>query len=205
MKHSPRSASAVASRAPVASSIVKQGLSVVVHGDDFSSLGTEKALIWLQSELENVFELKLKGLLGEADHLDKEVRVLNRVVRLDAAGVRYEADPRHAEMLIQSGGLELGKSRKTPGSKDEHVNYEAVLEDLAAQEVHERQLDGEATHPVGLPGQRKKQMQSTSAAKSQTTTEPQSPAAEVPVRSITMLLKSCLRGSCSTTRLRKKG
>ena len=45
----------------------------------------------------------------------KEIRVLNRVLRWTAQGIAYEADPRHAEILMT--GL-LGASRPvtTPGT-----------------------------------------------------------------------------------------
>ena len=45
--------------------------------------------------------LKKVGVLGldTAGGDSQEIRVLNRVLRVSAAGVRYEADPRHAEIL----------------------------------------------------------------------------------------------------------
>ena len=42
-------------------------------------------------------ECKLKGRLGHDDEDLKEMRVLNRIVRVVESGLRYEADPRHAE------------------------------------------------------------------------------------------------------------
>ena len=52
----------------------------------------------------------------------------NRVVRLDEKG-RYEADPRHAEMLIKASGVELGNGAVTPGVKREEVDSEQLLDD----------------------------------------------------------------------------
>ena len=40
---------------------------------------------------------------------------LGRVLTWEAAGIRYEADPRHAELVIQGLGLEEGKPANTPG------------------------------------------------------------------------------------------
>ena len=57
-------------------------VSVVVHGDDLTALGARDDLAWYRSQLEEVFELKVKGLLGESPDCDEEVRVLNRVVSL---------------------------------------------------------------------------------------------------------------------------
>ena len=43
--------------------------------------------------------------------------MLNRIVRITPTGVRYEADPRHHELLVRSTGLEAGSSVITPGIK----------------------------------------------------------------------------------------
>ena len=45
------------------------------------------------------------------------MRILNRIVRITPTGVRYEADPRHHELLVRSMGLEAGSSVITPGVK----------------------------------------------------------------------------------------
>ena len=119
----------------------------MIHGDDFTALGARADLEWYEEGLRQVFEVVVKGRLGEAADCDKEVRVLNRIVRIDEQGVKYEADPRHAEMLVQSGGLHLGNAAATPGEKLEVVDYEALLQDLYESELHARQLDGEHSQP----------------------------------------------------------
>ena len=43
------------------------------------------------------------------------MRVLNRIVRVTDEGLLYEADPRHAEMLIKDFQLEDAKEVVTPG------------------------------------------------------------------------------------------
>ena len=65
----------------------------------------------------NTFECKLKGRLGEGENDLKEMKVLNRIVRITPDGLLYEADPRHAEMLIKAFKLEGDKSVVTPGIK----------------------------------------------------------------------------------------
>ena len=63
------------------------------------------------------------------------------------------ADPRHGEMLIRAGGLDLGHSAVTPGIKDgsDHVDYDAVLDELREREVQAGQLDGEySSDPVSI-------------------------------------------------------
>ena len=48
----------------------------------------------------------------------KHVRVLNRVVSWNDIGIEYEADQRHAEIIIKHMRLQLGsKPVVTPGEK----------------------------------------------------------------------------------------
>ena len=49
-------------------------ISVVVHGDDFTALGTDSALDTYESELLKKFDLKLRGRLGEEEQDLKEDR-----------------------------------------------------------------------------------------------------------------------------------
>ena len=43
----------------------QKGLHVVVHGDDFTSLGCDDELNWLEVELAKHFEIKVRGRIGE--------------------------------------------------------------------------------------------------------------------------------------------
>ena len=92
-------------------------ISVVVHGDDFTALGEDSDLSWYEQGLANYFELKIRGRMGQDKDDCKEIRILNRILRLTDEGLRYEADPRHAEILIQSLGLSASKPVVTPGVK----------------------------------------------------------------------------------------
>ena len=71
--------------------------------------------MWYEQGLREAFEIKIKGKLGESADCDKEVRVLNRVVRINEDGLLYEADPRHVEMLCAA--LPLESTLSTPGVK----------------------------------------------------------------------------------------
>ena len=93
------------------------GVSVVVHGDDFTALGTPEALSKYEAGMMKSFECKLKGRLGTGKDDLKQMRVLNRIVRITDDALLYEADPRHAEMLIKSFQLEDSKAVVTPGVK----------------------------------------------------------------------------------------
>ena len=90
---------------------------MVVHGDDFTALGDDAGLIRYEAGLLKSFDLKLRGRLGHGPDDLREIRLLNRVIRLDDSGLRYEADPRHAELLGRALGLEECKPQSTPGAK----------------------------------------------------------------------------------------
>ena len=74
--------------------------------------------------------------------------MLNRVVRLTEDGLEYEADPRHAEMLVLAGGLHLGNSKVAPGATEEEPDYNAILQEAELQEVRPGDLDGECPQHV---------------------------------------------------------
>ena len=92
-------------------------VAVVVHGDDFSALGTDAALDKYEKGLSQRFECKFRGCLGEDPQDLKEIRMLNRVIRITSTGLLYEADPRHAELLAKSMGLDNCRHVFTPGVK----------------------------------------------------------------------------------------
>ena len=79
----------------------KRKLRCLVHGDDFIVSGTQGNLEWLHRALAQHILLKRVGILGlSAEDGDvAELKILNRVLRMGPGGVRYEADPRHAEIL----------------------------------------------------------------------------------------------------------
>ena len=89
----------------------------MVHGDDFSALGTDAALDKYEKGLSQKFECKFRGRLGEDPKDMKEIRMLNRIIRITPTGLLYEADPRHAELLATSMGLDNCKQVTTPGVK----------------------------------------------------------------------------------------
>ena len=96
-------------------------LSTVVHGDDFVTEGERYQLDWLDVELRKHFEIKTE-ILGPDAHKgeQREVRILNRVLRWEDSGICWEADPRHAELVVKQLHLEDAKIVSTPGSKEDH-------------------------------------------------------------------------------------
>ena len=104
-------------------------LHLVVHGDDFTSLGIQADLDWMETELAKHFELKIRGRLGENCTGPQQIRILNRIVTLTPEGLIYEADPRHVDLLGQSLGLSASNSVLTPGVKDPTPDYDAEKSD----------------------------------------------------------------------------
>ena len=104
---------------------------VVVHGDDFSALGTSASLTKFEAGIQHKFEVKLKGRLGTGPDDLKEMRVLNRIIRVTQSGLLYEPNPRHIEMLTRDLNLGDCNFRVTPGEKtNPEIDFEpAELED----------------------------------------------------------------------------
>ena len=45
--------------------------------------------------------MKFRGRLGPGQSDDKAMRILNRVVQWTSEGIAYEADQRHAELIVK--------------------------------------------------------------------------------------------------------
>ena len=62
--------------------------------------------------------MKHKARLGPDKGDDKSVRILNRIIAWKCGfGINYEADQRHAEILVESLDLKDAKAVSTPGIK----------------------------------------------------------------------------------------
>ena len=90
-------------------------MSLVVHGDDFTTLGVESSLKWLIAEFQKEFKIKMRGILGPDEHDSHEITLLNRVVSWTPDGIQYEADQRHVEILLDTTGYREVKGVVTPG------------------------------------------------------------------------------------------
>ena len=108
-----------------------RNLCVVVHGDDFTCLGPRLDILWYEDSLAERFEIKRRGQIGESEGCVQEIRILNRILRLTADGLRYEADPRHSELLVKALDLTDASSVLTPGVKgpNDSTNYDARLDE----------------------------------------------------------------------------
>ena len=118
-------------------------MAVTVRGDDFTSVGSTKNLLWLRTQFEKRLEITAK-ILGPEQEQDREIRVLNRILRWESSGLIYEPDQRHAEIIIWELGLENAGSALTPGTRAEHeaaspphgilgIELEEELEPMSAE------------------------------------------------------------------------
>ena len=124
-----------------------------MHGDDFTALGTQDGLDKYEAGMRETFECKMKGRLGRGPKDLKEMRVLNRIVRITDSGLRYEADPRHAELLAGSLNLENCKATVTPGVKlpfDDNVQNGDVHDEAMANVLGDVQMVGKLSHDMSV-------------------------------------------------------
>ena len=118
-------------------------ITVVVHGDDFSALGTDHDLDWYEASLKESFEIKVRGRLGEGCNGPQELRILNRVVSVNTQGLTYEADPRHTDILMSSLSLTSANASATPGVKPHD------RDDLAVK-IDESESIGQIDHDAAI-------------------------------------------------------
>ena len=77
----------------------EKGIRCMVHGDDFVTVWRRGKLRWFQKCLKGRFETK-ETVVGTGPGEETEVKVLNRIIRVTAEGWEYEADQRHAELIV---------------------------------------------------------------------------------------------------------
>ena len=85
-----------------------KGLRLVVHGDDFTSSGTESELRWPVREFGKKYITKVRGIVGPDSHDLRSLTVLNRILEWKSDRITFEADPRHVDMIIKGMGLVNG-------------------------------------------------------------------------------------------------
>ena len=118
-------------------------LMVFLHGDDYVISGPRRRSAWLRDHIGKTFIVKDRGVLspdGPGEH--REITILNRILRWLPRGtagstddaLEYEADPRHAEILVAQMKLtQSSKAAPTPGVKAKVT--ESSLEELPSDEA----------------------------------------------------------------------
>ena len=81
-------------------------IQVEVHGDDFTGLGSKDHLEWFATELGKHWTIEVRGYLGPPGMAGTQqtTDILNRLVTWSAKGIELEADPRHAEIIMNEMG-----------------------------------------------------------------------------------------------------
>ena len=108
-------------------------LMTLVHGDDFITAGGRAECQWMRRRLERRFEIKSK-VIGAGAGESQEERVLNRVIRCTPQGWEYEADQRHAELIVKDVGMEDAKGVKGPGEDDKPWEVEENAKEVPDRE-----------------------------------------------------------------------
>ena len=91
-----------------------RNINMTVHGDDFLIVASDDSLQWLKYHMEKKYQLKYNSI-GPDEENDKELRILNRIIRWGTNGIEYEADPRHAEIVVETMGVQGLRQVSTPG------------------------------------------------------------------------------------------
>ena len=89
----------------------ERDIACVCHGDDFTLVGDEKNLKWIERLMRSWFEIKVRAVLGPDANDDKEAVILGRIIRWKPWGLEYEADPKHRKVLIEHFGFTDESSR----------------------------------------------------------------------------------------------
>ena len=92
---------------------VNRELKLTVHGDDFTVTGPTAGLQWMQRRMEQKYEIKAH-YLGPESGMEDELQILNRTLRWTKEGITYEADQRHAEIVIKEMNVKKANAVSTP-------------------------------------------------------------------------------------------
>ena len=73
----------------------------VVHGDDFTTLGLDEDLDYFEKKIQESFEIKIRGRLGEGCPGPQEIRILNRIVAITDEGSYLRGRPQTLRFIAQ--------------------------------------------------------------------------------------------------------
>ena len=108
----------------------------LVHGDDLVSVGSRSDLQWMKERLAGRFEVKTQMVGPRADLGDvSEARILNRVIRVTPQGWEYEADQRHADLIIREADVEKKSVLTHPGGDKKVIDEEDSSPELTGPDA----------------------------------------------------------------------
>ena len=88
------------------------------HGDDFVTAAAKDQIEIFGKMLQEKCDTRRIGMIGAAGHLDKELEVLHRSLRvINDELMEIEADQKHVPQLLEDLGLTQGSTVKTPRVK----------------------------------------------------------------------------------------
>ena len=110
------------------------------HGDDFMVVASYESLAEFGEMLESRFDVRRMGVAGFGTGMDKEITMLNRIIRINDEEdcIELEPDAKHVTQMVIDLGLQDAKSVDTPRVK------------LSTEDAHDVELSptlsqGEAT------------------------------------------------------------
>ena len=89
-------------------------ISLTVHGDDFLVVADMEQLKWLEGRLQDQYEIK-STIIGPEGGLPKQANILNRIIRWTTSGIEYEADPKHANIIMEECEIMDSRPSKVTG------------------------------------------------------------------------------------------
>ena len=96
---------------------VKRNIALTVHGDDFLVVASLEQMRWLEAQFQRQYEIK-STIIGPEAELAQELQILNRTIRWAEDGIEYEADQKHARLIMQECEVLSSRQSKTPGTPD---------------------------------------------------------------------------------------
>lgn len=107
----------------------------MVHGDGFSLLGAEPDPNWRKDIMQQEYEVKIRCLLGPEPKDYKMIRMFNKCLDWRKGAVYYEADPRHAEIVVSKLGLAASNFVVTSSVKENKEGGGALLPPEQAKDI----------------------------------------------------------------------
>ena len=77
----------------------------IVHGDDFTFTGYDEDLDFIESIMQDAYEIKVRDRLGSGPNDVRSIDILGRLLEYESWGVSWKADPRHRKMIIDHFGF----------------------------------------------------------------------------------------------------
>ena len=94
------------------------GVHLLVHGDDFVIVARREGRAQTLKLLQDNFEIK-HTCAGPCQGMDREIKILGRIITCHPDGWTMEADPSLIEAAVDKLGLQEGKGVAVPGSRPE--------------------------------------------------------------------------------------